>query len=138
MGNVYMCQCIGNADKSLVGARNYDSETPFFLAALYGKKEAFLCLHELCGTENGYNYCRRKDGDTILHCAISGDYFGEYFNYFNLQTLITSYVPGTTQNCRGFYMREGTFVDELENEPSDHQNDQTNQNLEVVEVEKEA
>uniref|UniRef100_A0A2N9JC16 PGG domain-containing protein n=1 Tax=Fagus sylvatica TaxID=28930 RepID=A0A2N9JC16_FAGSY len=51
------------------------SETPFFLAALYGKKEAFLCLHELCGTENGYNYCRRKDGDTILHCAISGDYF---------------------------------------------------------------
>ncbi len=33
---------------------------------------------------------------------------------------------------------EGIFVDELENEPSDHQNDQTNQNLEVVEVEKEA
>uniref|UniRef100_A0A2N9JBP8 Uncharacterized protein n=1 Tax=Fagus sylvatica TaxID=28930 RepID=A0A2N9JBP8_FAGSY len=82
--------------------------------ALYGKKEAFLCLHELCGTENGYNYCRRKDGDTILHCAISGDYFG-------------------------------ILVDELENEPSDQQpkgprkrlNDQTNQNLEVVEVEKE-
>ena len=86
MGNVAMCQCIGNVDKSLVGARNYDSETPFFLAALYGKKEAFLCLHELCGTKNGYNYCRRKDGDTILHCAISGDYFGEYFNYFNVSS----------------------------------------------------
>ncbi|GMY16830.1 ankyrin repeat and protein kinase domain-containing protein 1-like [Fagus crenata] len=24
---------------------------------------------------NGYNYCRKKDGDTILHCAIFGDYF---------------------------------------------------------------
>ncbi|GMY16795.1 ankyrin repeat and protein kinase domain-containing protein 1-like [Fagus crenata] len=103
MGNVAMCQCIANVDKSLVGARNHDNETPFFLAALYGKKEAFLCLHKLCGMENGYNYCRRKDGDTILHCAISGDYFG-------------------------------IFVDELENEPSDHQN----QNLEVLEIEREA
>uniref|UniRef100_A0A2N9I719 Uncharacterized protein n=1 Tax=Fagus sylvatica TaxID=28930 RepID=A0A2N9I719_FAGSY len=42
-------ECIANVDKSLVGARNHDNETPFFLAALYGKKEAFLCLHELCG-----------------------------------------------------------------------------------------
>ncbi|GMY16801.1 ankyrin repeat and protein kinase domain-containing protein 1 [Fagus crenata] len=67
------------------------------------KEEAFLYLHELCGTKNGYNYCRRKDGDTILHCAISGDNFG-------------------------------IFVDELENEPSDHQN----QNLEVLEIEREA
>jgi ankyrin repeat protein len=82
-----MCRCIANVDKSLVGARNHDNETPFFLAAFYGKKEAFLCLHELCGTKNVYNYCRRKDGDTILHCAISGDYFGEYFNYLKCMFL---------------------------------------------------
>ena len=30
---------------------------------LYGKKEAFLCLHQLCGTKNGYAYSRRMDGD---------------------------------------------------------------------------
>ncbi|GMY16792.1 ankyrin repeat and protein kinase domain-containing protein 1 [Fagus crenata] len=157
MGNVYMCQCIGNADKSLVGARNYDSETPFFLAALYGKKEAFLCLHELCGTENGYNYCRRKDGDTILHCAISGDYFDLAFriihlykklvNSFNQHGLTPLHILASKPSAfrsgshfGGWYkmIYHCTFVDELENEPSDHQNDQTNQNLEVVEVEKEA
>uniref|UniRef100_A0A2N9GMH9 PGG domain-containing protein n=1 Tax=Fagus sylvatica TaxID=28930 RepID=A0A2N9GMH9_FAGSY len=84
--------CIANVDKSLVGARNHDNETPFFLAALYGKKEAFLCLHELCGTENGYNYCRRKDGDTILHCAISGDYFDLAFRIIRLyEDLVNSF-----------------------------------------------
>ncbi|XP_065617122.1 uncharacterized protein LOC111993465 isoform X2 [Quercus suber] len=76
MGNVAMCECIAKVDPSLVGARNDDNETPFFLAALSGKKDAFLRLHQICGTENGYEYSRRKDGDTILHCAIAGDYFG--------------------------------------------------------------
>ena len=63
-----------------MGARNDDRETPFFLAALYSKKGAFLRLHQICGTENGYKYSRRKDGDPILFCAIARDYFGEYFN----------------------------------------------------------
>ena len=88
IGSVAMCQCIAEVDKSLVGARNLDKETPFFLAVLYGKKEAFLCLHQLCGTKNGYAYSRRMDGDTILHCAISRDYFGEYFNYLYICMLL--------------------------------------------------
>ena len=84
MGNVAMCECIAKVDPALVGARNDDRETPFFLAALYGKKDAFLRLHQICGTEKGYEYSRRKDGDTILHCAIAGDYFGEHFNCLNI------------------------------------------------------
>ncbi|GMY16802.1 ankyrin repeat and protein kinase domain-containing protein 1 [Fagus crenata] len=153
MGNVAMCQCIAKVDKSLVGARNHGNETPFFLAALYGKKEAFLCLHELCGTENGYNYCRRKDGDTILHCAISGDYFGLAFRIIHLyEKLVNSFnqhgwTPLHILASKPSAFRSGShfggwykmiyhciLVDELEHEPSDHQ---LNQNLEVVEVEKE-
>ena len=84
MGNGAMCECIAKVDPELVGARNDDRETPFFLAALCGKKDAFLRLHQICGTENGYEYSRRKDGDTILHCAIAGDYFGEHFNCLNI------------------------------------------------------
>ncbi|GMY16799.1 isoform 2 of ankyrin-2 [Fagus crenata] len=153
MGNVAMCQCIAKVDKSLVGARNHGNETHFFLAALYGKKEVFLCFHELCGTENGYNYCRRKDGDTILHCAISGDYFGLAFRIIHLyEKLVNSFnqhgwTPLHILASKPSAFRSGShfggwykmiyhciLVDELEHEPSHHQ---LNQNLEVVEVEKE-
>jgi ankyrin repeat protein len=85
MGSVGMCECIAQVDPSLVGARNEDSETPFFLAALHGKKEAFLCLLGICGREAGYEYSKKKnDGETILHCAIAGDHFGEHYLFIYL------------------------------------------------------
>jgi len=74
IGNVCMCQCIAQVDPALVGARNTVSETPLFLAAFHGKKEAFLCLLRICGRSAGYEYSKKKnDGETILHCAIAGD-----------------------------------------------------------------
>ena len=79
MGNVRMCQSIALADPSLVGARNKESETPLFLAALRGKKEAFLCLHYICGANHDGSYCRRHNGQTALHSAIAGEYFGKEF-----------------------------------------------------------
>ncbi|CAB4291644.1 unnamed protein product [Prunus armeniaca] len=89
MGNVRMCECIAQRHPLLVGAPNDDNETPLFLAALHGKKYAFLCLHYIYikspdGEQKRYNYCRRKDGDTILHCAISGDYFDLAFQIIKL------------------------------------------------------
>jgi ankyrin repeat protein len=57
MGNVRMCQCIAQVYPSLAGVLNVDGETPLLLAALNGKKEAFLCL---------------------LDAAIAGDIFGEH------------------------------------------------------------
>ncbi|KAI9180376.1 hypothetical protein LWI28_004213 [Acer negundo] len=75
LGNVKMCKCIAEVDKRLIGARNQDSETPFFMAASHGHKHAFLCLHSLCGPREGYAYSRSNNGETILHSAISGDYF---------------------------------------------------------------
>ncbi|KAM1057872.1 hypothetical protein COP1_031184 [Malus domestica] len=100
MGNETMCLCIAKDHPSLIGAQNVDNETPLFLAAVYGKKDAFLLMHHIC-TPNGhpkhYNYCRRNDGDTILHCAISGDYFELAFQIIHLYEDLVNSV-----NAQGF------------------------------------
>ncbi|KAK6239160.1 hypothetical protein QUC31_004629 [Theobroma cacao] len=76
LGNVKMCKCMAEADSWLLQVRNNDGETPLFVAALHGKKDAFLCLNSCRqDKEAGYSYCKRKDGENVLHCAISGDYF---------------------------------------------------------------
>ncbi|KAK1559213.1 hypothetical protein Q3G72_011915 [Acer saccharum] len=56
LGNVKMCKCIAEVDKKLIGARNKDSETSFFMAASHGHKLTFLCLHSLCEPGEGYDY----------------------------------------------------------------------------------
>ncbi|XP_022642578.1 uncharacterized protein LOC106774938 isoform X3 [Vigna radiata var. radiata] len=81
MGSVDMCKYIASAEASLLSMRNVDGETPLFLAALHGRKEAFLFLHYFSKNNHPepppdyYSNCRRHDGDTILHSAIAGDYF---------------------------------------------------------------
>ncbi|KAG8485510.1 hypothetical protein CXB51_019063 [Gossypium anomalum] len=93
LGNVRMCQCILLVDSSLLEIRNNVGETPLFMAALYGKKEAFLCLNSYCQSqEEGYSYCRRKDGENVLHCAISGDYFDLAFQIIYLYEDLVNYV----------------------------------------------
>ena len=80
VGNVRMCKCIAAEYPELVGVRNNENETPLFLAALHGMKDAFLCLSNICSsTANNkvYEYLRRSDGENSLHCAITGEYFGE-------------------------------------------------------------
>ena len=49
MGSVGMCQSIAQVDKSLVGVPNEDGETPFFLAALHGKKKPSFVFLESVG-----------------------------------------------------------------------------------------
>nr|KJB22999.1 hypothetical protein B456_004G077300 [Gossypium raimondii] len=93
LGNVRMCQCIVRVDSSLLEIQNNVGETPLFMAALYGKKEAFLCLNSYCQSqEEGYSYCRRKDGENVLHCAISGDYFDLAFQIIYLYEDLVNYV----------------------------------------------
>ncbi|XP_054786339.1 uncharacterized protein LOC129292735 [Prosopis cineraria] len=101
MGDARICDLIASAHpsfSSLVDCRNRDGETPLFLASLYGKKQAFLCLHYIYirNPPDGhpplyYANCRRKDGGTILHCAINGDYFDLAFQIIHLYgDLVTS------------------------------------------------
>ncbi|KAK1558575.1 hypothetical protein Q3G72_004079 [Acer saccharum] len=106
------------------------------MAASHGHKHAFLCLHSLCGPGKGYDYSRRNNGETILHCAISGDYFDLAFQIIHSYEKLVNSV-----NERGFsplhllaakpsafrsgtysvycYV-EGIFVDQLQVEKSDH------------------
>ncbi|XP_070675486.1 uncharacterized protein [Malus domestica] len=102
MGNETMCSFLANAHPSLVTTFNVDNETPLFLAAVYGKKDAFLCMHRiytptLDDRRKRYNYCRRNNGDTILHCAISGDYFDLAFQIIHLYEDLVNSV-----NAQGF------------------------------------
>ncbi|XP_031400035.1 uncharacterized protein LOC116210315 [Punica granatum] len=142
VGSVRMCQCIAQQDPLLVGARNIESETPLFMAALHGKKDVFLRLHYLCSSKNekDISYCRRKDGQTALHSAINGDYFDLAFqiihlyedlvHYANeqglsplhlLATMASSFGSGTHLGWGRSTIYHCIFVDQLKEEPLDYQ-----------------
>ncbi|XP_027119571.1 uncharacterized protein [Coffea arabica] len=78
LGSATICICIARKDHVLISERNLKGETPLFMAAHHGKMEAFLQLHKLyrkSAEEPDDRLYRRNDGDTILHSAISGEYF---------------------------------------------------------------
>ncbi|GMN63898.1 hypothetical protein TIFTF001_032975 [Ficus carica] len=72
LGDLRVCESMISKNRCLITFRNLKGETPLFLAALHGKREAFLYLYSL-GKED--YLVRRYDGDTVLHAAISGEYF---------------------------------------------------------------
>ena len=92
MGSVKMCQIILDENNShnetpsyhhLLEIENEKGETPIFMAALHGKMDVFLYLNQALlknkeSPREALTSCRRNDGDTILHCAINGEYFGKY------------------------------------------------------------
>ncbi|XVF65159.1 hypothetical protein PTKIN_Ptkin09bG0224300 [Pterospermum kingtungense] len=77
LGNAHMCHCMASKDPNLIAERNIKNETPFFYAAQFGHKDAFLCLYFCYPAENRGDLCRSRDenGDNILHAAISGEHF---------------------------------------------------------------
>ncbi|PON65216.1 Transmembrane protein [Parasponia andersonii] len=79
IGNLRMCQTIAAVDsRFLLEIKNDAGETPLFLAALHGKKDVFLYLNSILPkhptTFEATRSFRRDNGDTILHCAINGEY----------------------------------------------------------------
>ncbi|KAJ4831913.1 hypothetical protein Tsubulata_048201 [Turnera subulata] len=93
MGNAKICECVAKVDPStLLVARNNDNQTPFFLSALHGKVEAFLCLYNFCKDDKGDAYYRGKDGDTILHVSIAGEYFDLAFHIIHMYPELVNYV----------------------------------------------
>lgn len=78
-------------DGSLGDVRNNRGESPLFSATYHGKKEIFLYLHHILyhPPETSHDIkdtalYRRNDGDTILHSAISREYFGVYIFFSEL------------------------------------------------------
>lgn len=79
VGNVDMCHNMAKRDSKLICARNLEGETPLFLAAVHGKREAFLCLHDLKQNhhdDEDDSLVTKSNGNTILHCTISSEHFG--------------------------------------------------------------
>ena len=77
VGSEKMCRIITEFHSTtLLSVPNDEGETPLFSAALHGHKNAFLYLHSICRDERS-NYCKRSNGDSILHCAISEEHYGE-------------------------------------------------------------
>ncbi|GMN70288.1 hypothetical protein TIFTF001_039332 [Ficus carica] len=72
LGDLRVCESMISKNRGLITFRNLKGETPLFLAALHEKREAFLYLYSL--RKEDY-LVRRYDGDTVLHAAISGEYF---------------------------------------------------------------
>ncbi|KAF7814038.1 ankyrin repeat-containing protein ITN1 isoform X3 [Senna tora] len=87
--------------QALVCARNKYGETPLFLAALNGHREAFLCLHSVYA-EMEPRTClglwRRKNGDTILHSTIQRQYFDLALE---IMYLYDEEMIGSAVNVRG-------------------------------------
>ncbi|EXB71424.1 Ankyrin repeat, PH and SEC7 domain containing protein secG [Morus notabilis] len=89
-GNIRMCRrIVGSIERGsqLVKIQNNDGETPLFMAALHGKKDTFLYLNSLVYLDENISspYVRRtSDGNTILHCAIEGEYLDLAFQRIHL------------------------------------------------------
>ncbi|KAM0989600.1 hypothetical protein ACFX15_013024 [Malus domestica] len=79
---VQLCEIMATKDQNLVSVRNLDGETPLFLAAHNGNIKSFLCLHFHC--QEKFHSFRDNNGDTILHAAISGEYFCLAFQIIRL------------------------------------------------------
>ncbi|RWR75638.1 serine/threonine-protein phosphatase 6 regulatory ankyrin repeat subunit B-like protein [Cinnamomum micranthum f. kanehirae] len=81
LGQAETCRQLVEKDPELIGKRNRDGETPLFQAALHGKQKAFYALHPHCtitgkDIKHDMVHCKRTDGNSILHVAIQGEYFG--------------------------------------------------------------
>ena len=79
-GSPYMCAHILSDENlfPLVHIRNNQGETPLFLAAFYGHKHTFLFLHSVSirSPSPSATPWRRNGGDTILHCTLEREHFG--------------------------------------------------------------
>lgn len=63
---------------------NKENEAPLFMAVAQGKTDAFLCLHSYALPKQHNSYYRGNNGDTILHVAVSGEYFDLAFQIIHL------------------------------------------------------
>ncbi|KAL6338221.1 hypothetical protein AAG906_018480 [Vitis piasezkii] len=121
MGNVPICKCLAGKHPKLVGVRNHENETPLFSAVLHGRKDAFLCLHKICDRTKQYEYSRRADGKTILHCAIFGEFFDLAFQIIYLYEDFVSSVD--EEGFTPLHLLAGLIVEKLEkNEGYNHFN----------------
>ncbi|KAG0458369.1 hypothetical protein HPP92_023526 [Vanilla planifolia] len=86
LGLTRICGLLADKGKdSAFNARNSARETPLYVAAHHGKKEAFFALQDrVAKPDQPISFCRRGDGNTILHAAVHGEYFDLAFEIIKL------------------------------------------------------
>lgn len=62
---------------NLLKRRNKNGETPLFQTAINGRKQAFAYFSHISKWMVNFEDLVREDGDSILHTAIRGEYFGK-------------------------------------------------------------
>lgn len=78
-GHDKTCRWIIEAAPDLITTTNDDGLTPIFLAALTGSYDAFYVLTMRLHDDDAEIALKRGNGgDTILHCALTLEYFGAY------------------------------------------------------------
>nr|POF21886.1 ankyrin repeat-containing protein [Quercus suber] len=98
---------------------NNFGESPHFLATSHGHKPNFLYLESLCPSpdlKQGQSnpLYRRKNGDTILHCAISWEYFDLAFEILELDHTLAYSV--NELGITPLHLLASTWVKELKKE----------------------
>ncbi|KAJ4723008.1 putative Ankyrin repeat-containing protein [Melia azedarach] len=118
LGNVEMCNCMASKDPTLLVARNKESETPLFSAALHGKKAAFLCLHSF-NQQKDSSLCRKSLALQIIHC------YPDLVDFLNENGLSPLHILASKSNafksssCLGIFdiiLYNCIYVDELSEE----------------------
>ncbi|PON63719.1 Transmembrane protein [Parasponia andersonii] len=85
LGNLEICKKVLSKNVRVIGARNRDGETPLFIAALHGKEDVFFFLYGFVKEVTDEQYLRRSNGDTVLHVAISFEFFRMAFRIIQLR-----------------------------------------------------
>ncbi|KAL7255091.1 hypothetical protein ACSBR1_009288 [Camellia fascicularis] len=117
LDSVKMSKCIAKVDCKLIGVRNNEEMTHLFLAALNGKKHAFLYLDGFCSQDDRYHYYRSNNGKTVLHSAINGEFFEKGLSPLHVMaTKPSTFKSGSCLAGFDKIVYYCTFVDELKHD----------------------
>jgi len=100
-GFARICKCIIGSNNEriyLLSRKNKHGETPLFQAAINWRKQTFAYLAHISKEIVTLQDLVRDDGDSILHTAIRGEYFGKL--YFLCSFLVVDFLE---KNC-SFYL----------------------------------
>ncbi|CAJ1971120.1 unnamed protein product [Sphenostylis stenocarpa] len=118
-GFAKICRCIIGMKKErmyLVSKKNKHGETPLFEAAINWKKQVFAYLSDVLDHSAPLQDLVRHNGDSILHCAISREYFDlaviivRYYEFLSTYKNKDGLLPLTVLATRPSAFRSATTL----------------------------
>jgi ankyrin repeat protein len=90
-GFAKICKCIIGSNNEriyLLSRKNEHGETPLFQAAINWRKQTFAYLAHISKERVTLQDLVREDGDSILHTAIRGEYFGKSYYLYSFFVVV--------------------------------------------------